>query len=167
MANWEGRWPGFGGLSPTGWGPGTGWGQDSWQGWQGQSPFRVQRGAPAQTPTRPVPTTPQAPPAPPQPPAQSLAASNLNQNWADTASPSGAVSNPFAADNPYGNGMAFTNFFESHPGLAGVSSYQDIREQAPTIESGGMFSNPYGQMRNAFKNMIPMPGAGMFKGGGK
>jgi len=68
------------------------------------------------------------------------------QGWADPSST--GVGNPFAADNPYGVGTAYTNFFESHPGLAGVSNFQDIRQQAPQIAAGGQFSNPYGQMRS-------------------
>ena len=67
--------------------------------------------------------------------------------WADPTSISGAVANPFALDNPFGSGGAFTNFFESHPSRAGEANIMDIRRQAPGVQAGGSFQNPYGTMR--------------------
>ena len=118
------------------------------------------RPAPAPT-TQPAWTPPpqQAPPGP-----MSNAPQNTPMNWADPTAPSGAVSNPFTADNPYGSGAAFTNFYESHPGLAGMSNFADIRAQAPTIAGGGQFSNPYGQMRDWKNNMAPITNAGALGG---
>ena len=102
-------------------------------------------------PNRPAPA-PAAQPTAAQPQPQQQAPQQAIQpqpppQWADPTSTAGAVANPFALDNPFGSGGAFTNFYESHPGLAGVSNFQDIRAQAPNIAAGGQFENPYGTMR--------------------
>ena len=94
-----------------------------------------------------------APPAPTVGPGQltgggAQQAPGSTADWADPSTSGASPGNVNAPNNPYGPGNAYSGFYESHPGLASVSNFADIRQQAPTIAAGGQLKNPFGQMRN-------------------